>query len=79
MQAWIEGREEGYRKLKTQLEDRDAEIGKLQADVAHIREELREALEQGRLTYRAFRECMGDDDEVDWDKYMADETAVPAP
>ena len=78
MQAWSEGREEGLRRFKAELERRDAEIAKLQADISHYQQELREALEQGKLNYKAYRECMGDDHEVDWGKYMASDSVVPA-
>lgn len=70
--AWSEGREEGLRQSRAAIEDRDAQISRLQADLSESQEELQEMRHQMKLTYKDYRECMGDAHEVDWDKYMAD-------
>jgi hypothetical protein len=71
--TWMEGFEAGCKESRSIILDRDARIEELVKQVNYYKQEALLYRADMKLHYRAYRECMGDDHEVDWDKYLADE------
>lgn len=70
--AWQDGKAAGIREAQQNIADRDVQISELLKEVDFYKEEAHELRIQMKITYKKYRECMGDDHEVDWDKYFAE-------
>lgn len=70
--AWQDGKTAGIQEAQQNLAERDVQISELLKEVEFYKEEAQELRVQMKITYKKYRECMGDYHEVDWDKYFAE-------
>jgi hypothetical protein len=63
--AWQDGRATAFRETQQTIANRDARIKELLEEVALYKEEAEELEVQMQITVKKYRECMGDDHEVD--------------
>lgn len=70
---WMEGFEAGRKEAEDIIVSHGDRIAELIKTVEFYKQEALSYRREMKLTYKAYRECMGDDHEIAWDKYLADE------